>query len=66
MLPVHVPGPPVAKKADLAFAFTPDDAQIESSYTNFAKSQPGVAISHLQDAYTCGIAVAYAVEAPKI
>ena len=36
--------------------------QIESSYTNFAKSQPGVAISHLQDEYTRGIAVGYAVE----
>ena len=62
LLPLHTSGLPLAKKADLAYAVTPDHTDVNGVYDSFAAKHPGMTVSHLQDAYTRSLVIDYAVE----
>lgn len=53
---------PSTKKADLAFAFTPDNEEVDSLYQDFRTAYPMLDLSHLTDAYTGRLLVNYALE----
>lgn len=63
LLPVLPDAPiPFAKKADLALAFCPHHPQVETVLNEVYRSQPGMSLSQMTDAYTSTVALACGIE----
>jgi len=62
MLPTHISGLPLAKKADFVFAYSPDNEEVDILCSKFSVAHPGISLSHMHDAYTRSILLSYAIE----